>query len=205
MEEMTEKELSRVRLRFIDIIKSFFVEEPDAEKMSRWRGIFTSLASENINLHFDASVKECVAHLNNKNLSDLQDEYYKLFVDPFSERHVAITASFYKDGRHHGETLAQFRGLLVEAGVAKEDAVVETEDSIAVMLDILSRFIEQEAEGAQCARGYQTQLITEYLEPLVEEIYQALEADERAEFYASCGKFLKGYLDLERGLIMEVQ
>lgn len=204
MEEMTEQELSRVRLRFIDIIKSFFIEEPDAEKMSRWRGIFTSLATETINSHFDASVKECVAYLSNKSLSDLEDEYYKLFVDPFSERHIATTASFYKDGRHHGETLANFRGLLVEASIVKDEAVIETEDSIAVMLDILSRFIEQETEGVQCARGYQTQLITEYLEPLVENIYKVLEADERAEFYASCGKFLKGYLDLERGLIMEL-
>lgn len=204
MEEMTEKELSRVRLRFIDIIKSFFFEEPDAEKMSRWRGIFTSLANETINLHFDASVKECVNHLSSKSLSDLEDEYYNLFVDPFSDRHIATTASFYQDGRHHGETLAKFRGLLMEAGIAKEDTVIETEDSIAVMLDVLSRFIEQELEGTDCARGYQTQIITEYLEPLVENIYQALEADERADFYASCGKFLKGYLDLERGLIMEL-
>ena len=203
MEGMTEKELSRVRLRFIDLIKSFFFTEPDAEKMSRWRGIFASLAGEHINLQFDAAVTECVQHLNSKNLTDLEDEYYALFTDPFTPEHVAMSASFYIDGRHHGQTLADFRGLLAEAGIAKDKDVVETEDSLVVMLDCLARLIEDE-DSKDCARAYQTQLIAKYLEPLVDDICKVLDAHKAAYFYASCGKFLKGYLDLERGLIMEL-
>lgn len=203
MEAMTEKELSRVRLRFIDLIKSFFFTEPEAEKMSRWRGIFASLDGEHINLQFDAAVTECVQHLNDKNLKDLEDEYYALFTDPFTEEHVATSASFYIDGRHHGQTLADFRGLLAEAGLAKDKDVVETEDSLVIMLDSLARLIEEE-DSKDCARAYQTQLITKYLEPLVDDICKVLDAHNDASFYASCGKFLKGYLDLERGLIMEL-
>ena len=204
MDMMTEKELSRVRLRFIDVIKSFFFEEPDAEKMSRWRGIFASLHGTHINPLFDAAVADFCKLLTQHNLSDLQDEYYVLFTDPFNKRHIATTASYYVDGRHHGETLAQFRGLLAKADLMKDESVIDAEDSIAVMLDSLARLIEDEVAGSTTARDYQTQLVVEFLEPLVESVYQVLKEDDRADFYETCGLFLKGYLDLERGLIMEM-
>lgn len=204
MESMSEKEFYRVRLRFIDLIKSFFISEPDAEKMGRWRGIFASLASEHINPLFDGAVSSCCELLAHQNLKDLQDEFYGLFIDPFSEQLIATNASFYVDGRNHGATLAQFRGFLGEAGLVKEKNVIETEDSLVVMLDALARLIEEEDGGNLLSRELQTQLIGEFLEPLAERMYHALEADGRTKFYLSCGKFLKGYLDLERGLMMEV-
>ena len=204
MESMSEKDFYRVRLRFIDLIKSFFISEPDAEKMSRWRGIFTSLDAEHINPLFDGAVSTCRGLLAQQNLKDLQDEYYSLFVDPFSEQLIATNASFYIDGRNHGATLAKFRGFLGEAGLVKEKSVIETEDSLVVMLDSLARLIEEEDGGNHESREFQTRLIGEFLEPLVERMYHALEADGRTKFYVSCGKFLKGYLDLERGLMMEV-
>ena len=37
MDELNERELFRVRFRFLDLIKSFFALEPDSETMSRWR------------------------------------------------------------------------------------------------------------------------------------------------------------------------
>ncbi len=201
---MSEKELARIRMRFIDLIKSFFLTEPDAEKLSRWRGIFSSLSGERVNLQFDAAVTECSSHLAKKSLADLENEYYTLFVDPFVEGHIARNASFYIDGKHHGKTLAEFRGLLAEAGIAKEENVNEPEDTLVIVLDALVRLIEQGEDGKDCSRAYQTKLITEYLEPLAENICQALEKNAEADFYTSCGKFLKGYLDLERGLIMEL-
>ena len=202
--DAADKELFRVRLRFIDIIKSFFIAEPDAENMSRWRGIFTSLDGEQINPIFDTAVSECKAILTKKSLKELQEEYYDLFEDPFSENLIPTTASFYIDGRTHAQTLADFRGFLMVAGLEKDDSVIETEDSIVVMLDTLARLIEEEETGGEYSRVSQTTLISDFLEQLADNIYKRLEADERARFYASCGKFLKGYLDLERGLMLEV-
>lgn len=202
--DVTDKELFRVRLRFIDLIKSFFIAEPDAENMSRWRGIFTSLDGEQINPIFDTAVSECKEILAKKSLKELQEEYYNLFEDPFSENLIPTSASFYIDGRTHAQTLADFRGFLMVAGLEKDEAVIETEDSLVVMLDTLARLIEDEESGGEYSRVSQTTLISEFLELLTDNIYKRLEADDRAKFYASCGKFLKGYLDLERGLMMEV-
>ncbi len=203
--DAVDKELFRVRLRFIDIIKSFFIAEPDAEKMSRWRGIFTSLEGEQINPLFDAAVVECNEWLSSKSLQELQDEYYDLFEDPFSKNLIPMSASYYIDGRTHGQTLANFRGFLAEAGLVKEESVIETEDSVVVMLDLLARLIEIEEQGCVMSQAQQARLISEYLKTLVENVFEKLEADDRATYYASCGKFLKGYLELECDLMMEVQ
>ena len=200
-----DKELFRVRLRFIDLIKSFFISEPDAEKMSRWRGIFTSLDGEQINPIFDAAVVECKDLLSSQSLKELQDEYYDLFEDPFNKKLIPMSASFYIDGRTHAQTLADFRGFLMAAGLEKEDEVIEAEDSLVVMLDTLARLIEGEENGEESSRASQSTLISEFLGQLADNVYERLEADERAKFYASCGKFLKGYLDLERCLMMEIQ
>lgn len=204
MDEMNEKDLARIRIRFIDLVKSFFFSEPDAEKLSRWRGIFSSLDGERVNLQFDAAVVECSAHLAKKSLADLEAEFYTLFVDPFAEGHIARNASFYIDGRHHGKTLAEFRGLLAEAEIVKEEDVTDPEDTLVIVLDSLLRLIEMELDGKECARAFQTKLITEYLEPLATNISLALKNHPEADFYTSCSKFLRGYLDLERGLIMEI-
>ena len=56
MDEMNDNDLVRIRLRFIDLAKSFFVEEPDAEKMSRWRGTFSALTKEQVSPRFDSAV-----------------------------------------------------------------------------------------------------------------------------------------------------
>ncbi|MDX9897185.1 MAG: hypothetical protein RBS34_17185 [Desulfofustis sp.] len=34
------RDIIKTRLRFLDLIKSFFLEPPDAERLSRWRGMF---------------------------------------------------------------------------------------------------------------------------------------------------------------------
>ena len=204
MSEMTERELFRVRLRFFDLLKSFFVQEPDAEKMGRWRGTFTALAREQISPSIDSSIKKCNVLLNSKRLQNLQDEYYRLFVDPFGADKVNLTASYYLDGHNFGRTLVSLRSFLDEARLVKIAGVKESEDALVVMLDTLVSLVEQEKEtGSPEARAFQARLLDEYLIPFVQKFRIALEANENADFYYACCQFLSGYLDLEKGLSNE--
>lgn len=111
MEDFSDKEVFRVRLRFVDLIKSFFQAEPDAENMSRWRGTFAALAKEQVNPIFDGAVQDICRMLNEKNLIDIQNEYYELFTNPFSKNQINIMASYYLDGRSFGQTLVSLRGF----------------------------------------------------------------------------------------------
>lgn len=204
MNDTNERDIARVRLRFIDLIKSFFIEEPDAEKLSRWRGIFSALSAEKINPLLDSSVLRIIELLDSKGLQDIQDEHYVLFCDPFSQDLISLSASFYADGKSHGQTLANFRGFLAKAGVQKDDSVKDAEDTLPVMIDCLASLIEREKEGEQQARHLQDILVTDYLAPLANRLGRALQENEQAVFYEAFGRFVLGYTELDQALFEAV-
>lgn len=202
---MNERDVFRVRLRLLDLLKSLFVREPDAEKMARWRGVLSALAREQVNPMLDSAVQECARLLTTRGLDDLQGEYYRLFTDPFAKNQVHTTASWYLDGHSFGPTLVSLRAFLAEAGIAKLSGVREAEDSLVVMLDFLVSLIEEEKEsGSAQARQFQSRLIEHYLVPFLVRFRRAVEENEDAPFYGACSRFLCGYLELEKGLAAEM-
>jgi len=203
MDELNERDLLRVRLRFLDLSKSFFLGEPDAEKISRWRGTFSALVQEQVSPGFDRVVKELSDALSVKSLKELQDEYYNLFVDPFDGAPVNTNASFYFDGRSFGQSLVEIRGLLNDAGLQKDESVTDPEDSLVVMLDSFVSLVEEEKiNGGETVKQLQGRLLTEFLDPFSKNFCQALEGNQNADFFRLCGRFLNEYLDLERGLVI---
>ncbi len=202
MDELSKRDLFRVRLRFLDLCKSFFLGKPDGEKISRWRGTFSALALEPVSPVFDRVVKELSDALNVKSLKELQDEFYSLFVDPFDGDPVNTNASFYFDGRSFGQSLVSIRDLLNDAGIQKVDSVTEPEDSLVIMLDSFASLVEEEkTNGGEAVKGLQSRLLTEFLRPFSEKFCESLEKNQSAEFFAICGRFLNEYLDMERGLV----
>jgi TorA maturation chaperone TorD len=194
-----DKQLVRIRLRLLDLLKSFFAQEPDADRMSRWRGIFTALAENRINPELDEGVRQLRQMLETKKLEDLKDEYYALFVDPYNEQPVELNASHYLDGKSFGPSLVQYRQLLKEARLVKENDVTEPEDHLVLMLDALATLIE-EAETEE-TQEQQAKLITGFLQPMALAMKKQLSTNSQAGFYLSCTVFLNGYLDLEQGLL----
>lgn len=205
MDEMNDNDLVRIRLRFIDLAKSFFVEEPDAEKMSRWRGTFSALTKEQVSPRFDSAVQEISSALNVKNLKDLQDEYYQLFTDPFEGSQIESNASYYFNGRSYGEALVEIRELMKEAEIVKVDDVSDPEDSLVVMLDTFASLIEEEkTESTPKIKELQARLLEEFLEPFVEKFTAQLKDNKHCDFYYLCCRVLGGYLDLEKSLVVSV-
>ncbi len=202
MDELNERDLFRVRLRFLDLSKSFFQGKPDGEKISRWRGTFSALAKEPVSPGFDRVVKKLSEALNVKSLKELQDEFYTLFIDPFDGDPVNTNASFYFDGRSFGQSLVEIRGLLDEAGLRKVNTVTEPEDSLIVMLDSFLSLVEEEkTNGGETVKQLQSRLVSEFLYPFSEKFCDALEKNQSADFFSICGRFLNEYLDLEKGLV----
>lgn len=205
MDELNERDLFRVRFRFLDLIKSFFVAEPDSETMSRWRGTFSALAMEQVSPSFDNAVKEMSQALNDKTLKELQEEYYKLFVNPFGGRLVETTASYYFNGRSYDQALVDIRSLMNEAGVQKDEGVTEPEDSLIVMLDTFASLVEEEkAGGGEIVRKLQGKLLEDFLEPFTAKFTATLKENEHADFYFLCCRILGGYLDLEKSLVVSL-
>lgn len=202
MNSISDTHLRRVRLRFLDLLKSFFIQEPDAERLSRWRGTFAALAKEQVSISLDQAIIDIVKLLAQRSLESIREEFYQLFINPYGDGIIETTLSAYVDGHNYGASLAEIRGFLQVAQIAKKRSIVETEDSLVLMLDLLATLIEEE-HGEQ-SRHHQDELLTNFLLPFANQFNKTLKEDKRADFYAACSAFLLAYLELETGLITEV-
>lgn len=201
MSDIDDKDVLRVRLRFLDLLKSFFDEAPDAEKLSRWRGVFSSLATESITPGLDASINRLRVLLDEKNLQSLQDEFYELFVNPYSDHTINTTGSFYRDGKNYGPSLVAFRQFLIDQDLIKDEESMENDDSLLLMLDFLHTLVEQEKTDPGGARGQQATFLEDFLLPAARSIEKSARQNDEAVFYEECLIFLNNYLDLEKGLL----
>ncbi len=203
--ELSDRDLLLVRLRFLDLLKSFFQHQPDAQKISRWRGIFTALSMEHVNLQLDATIRELGEKLDTKDLQELKDEYYTLFIDPYSKNLLHVNASYYLDGKSFGPSLASYRQFLKDAQLIKDTTNTEPEDSLLLMLDALYTLIEEEKKGNERARDMEDHLLQQFLLPTVKHLNEAIAENEAADFFKSCIAFLDGYFELEQGLLTDTE
>jgi TorA maturation chaperone TorD len=199
MKELNDKDLILVRLRFIDLMKSFFISQPDAERLSRWRGTFAALIKDQVSPEIDSAARELNDQLTSKKLEDLQDEYYALFTDPFSENHLNMMASHYIDGRNYGNTLIDLRQFLHDTDIQVDNALNDSEDSLLVMLDILATLVEQEKNGEDTLFK-QSELVNNFLLPVIGHLSKSAVENQSAHFFDGCIRFCKGYLNLEKSL-----
>lgn len=199
----TDRDLCRVRLRFLDLLKSFFQDEPDAERLSRWRGIFAAIDKEQINQHLDRTIRELGETLSCKSLQEIKDEHYTLFVDPYSKELLPLNAAYYLDGKSFGPSLANFREILKQGQLIKDSTITDPEDSLPIMLDTLITLINEEQKGSLQTRELQDQLLLQFLIPTTKQIYTRISTNSEAGFYQKCIAFLDAYLELEEGLLEE--
>ena len=203
--QLSDRDLTLVRLRFIDLLKSFFQQEPDAEIMSRWRGIFAALVKERINPQMDAAVLGLNTMLATQNLQDIQSEYYALFTDPYSKHLLPLNASYYLDGKSFGPSLVNYRELLKTAQLIKNDDITDPEDSLLLMLDALATMIETKKQDDTQPRKLQEELVLEFLIPTAGKLATKIKNNPKADFYQYCIGFLCGYLELEEGISCEIE
>lgn len=199
--DLSDRDLCRVRLRFLDLLKSFFQDEPDAELLSRWRGFFAALDKEHINHHLDTSIHELGTTLAAKSLQEIRDEHHSLFVDPYSKQLLPLNAAYYLDGKSYGPSLAAFREIMKQAQLVKESTFTDPEDSLPIMLDALISLISEEKRGTVATRNIQDQLLLHFLIPTTKQIRERISKDTNAQFYTQCINFLDAYLELEQGLL----
>jgi len=200
MNELSNRELNRVRLRFFDLSKSFFMAEPDAETMSRWRGIITALDKEVISPSIDQAVQLLGRMLSEINLEQIQQEFNTLFVDPFSKHTIDMAASCYIDGHRYGQTLVEFREFLKQADIGKYQNITDSEDSLVLMLDVMVTLIEENEKEGRENSELQEVLLAKFLIPMSTHFSSRLHENTVARFYCGCADFITAYLDLEKGL-----
>jgi TorA maturation chaperone TorD len=195
-----ERALNRSRLRLVDLLKSFFLAEPDAEILARWRGMISALMSENITPAFDQAVRDLHQALARASRQEIAGEFYALFTDPFSPDLALTTASAFLDGHGFGPTLVRYRDFLGRAGIALAEEIRDPDDSLVLMLDALATLIEAEKNG-ESSQELQSELVHQFLAPVSARFRNHLEQNEQARFYRLCARLLHAYMDMEKELL----
>jgi len=109
---------------------------------------------------------------------------------------VYLFGSHYLSGFLNEKPLARLRDDLAGLGLARDEAMPETEDHIAYLCEVMRYLIAgDDAAVANLAR--QGEFFAVHLQPWVPALCDALAAHPRARFYASLAGFTRAFASVE--------
>ncbi len=195
------QEVNAVRTFFYEIIRNSFYGEPDETYFKMIKDFVENIKNnndfDNEKLAFLINSFESV--FNKYKFNDLKEEYYALFVDPFSDNLVNKNASHYFENKNFGKTLAEVREFIWNLKVTKDESFKEPEDSIAFMSDFMIYLINDEENEDNLET--QKEFFKGFIEPLYIKFSETLKANSKAVFYACIALLMDYFLDLEKGYL----
>ncbi len=198
---MENIEVNSVRLFFYEIIKNAFYKEPDEKFFGVIKDFIDNLKKNNDfdseNLNFILNSFDTV--FERLDFDDIKEEYYALFIDPFSENLVNKNASHYFENKNYGKTLAEIREFIWNLKTEKDESFKEPEDSVSFVSDFMMYLIS--IEETEDTINYQREFFKDIIEPLYSSISETLKANSKAVFYACIALLMDYFSDLEKGYL----
>ena len=132
-----------------------------------------------------------------RELSDQQvaDEYDALF-GGVGKPEVYLFGSFYLSGFLNEKPLAALRGDLAALGLARDEAMPETEDHFACVCEVMRYLIAgDDVEVANLTQ--QQKFFSTHVQPWVPAMCDAITAHPKARFYAALAAFTAAFISVE--------
>jgi len=109
---------------------------------------------------------------------------------------VYLFGSHYLSGFLNEKPLARLRETLAALGLARDEAMSETEDHIAYVCEVMRYLIAgDDAAVANLAR--QRDFFAEHIQPWVGALCDAIAAHPKAKFYARLADFTRSFMNVE--------
>jgi TorA maturation chaperone TorD len=125
----------------------------------------------------------------------IAEEYTTLF-GGVGKPEVYLFGSFYLSGFLNEKPLAALRGNLAELGLARDDAMSETEDHVAYLLEVM-RYLIAGDDVAVSNLTRQQAFFSTHLQPWVLRMCDALQAHPQARFYAAVAALTRAFVAVE--------
>lgn len=122
-------------------------------------------------------------------------EYTQLF-GGVGKPEVSLFGSYHLSGFLNEKPLATLRGDLAELGLARDEAMSETEDHIAYLCEVM-RYLIAGDDGAVSTLGHQQTFFRAHLQPWVSRLCEALQAHPQARFYAAVAALTQAFMAVE--------
>src|SRR5439155_23502773 len=109
---------------------------------------------------------------------------------------VYLYGSHYLSGFLNEQPLAALRTAIAALGLARDDAMPETEDHVAYLCEVM-RYLIAGDDVAVANLTRQQEFFAEHLQPWVGAMCDAIAAHPRARFYAQLATFTRAFTGVE--------
>lgn len=127
--------------------------------------------------------------------AELAVEYADLF-GGVGKPEVYLFASHYLSGFLNDQALVRVRGDLARLGLARDEAMPETEDHIACLCEVM-RYLIAGDDAAVSNLARQREFFAAHLQPWVNELCDAVAAHPKARFHAALAGFTRAFMSVE--------
>ena len=139
--------------------------------------------------------RELVAASRRFSDSEIQSEYNALF-GGVGKPEIYLFGSHYLSGFLNEKPLALLRTDLARLGLARDDAMSETEDHIAYLCEVM-RYLIASDDVAVANLTAQRQFFSDHMQPWVSQLCDAMNSNPKARFYAALSGFTRSFLSVE--------
>ena len=139
--------------------------------------------------------RELVAVSRRLSDGDIRSEYNALF-GGVGKPEVYLFGSHYLSGFLNEKPLALLRTDLARLGLARDEAMSETEDHIAYLCEVM-RYLIAADDVAVANLTAQRKFFGDHLQPWVLQLCDAMDANPKARFYAALSGFTRSFLSVE--------
>ena len=141
------------------------------------------------------SFSELVAASRRLTLDAVREEYAALF-EAIGKPEVFLYASYFVAGTLNEKPLVTLRDALRALGLERDPMIVETEDHIACLCEVM-RYLIAGGEFAAESLATQRHFFDTQLRPWADDLWDALAAHPKADFYRAVAAFARDVFSVE--------
>jgi TorA maturation chaperone TorD len=185
----------RGRADFYALLSRLFYAPPDGTLLRALAGS-DEMISEAEGAGLVLAWHDVIAASTLAEIDAVREEYDELFVGT-GKAAITLYGAAYARGPSAEKPLVTLREDLVALGLARREAVGEPEDHFSALCDVMRFLIAGDAQVPAMALDRQRKFFHTHMESWYRRLADAIEANERANFYRPVGKFMRAFLELE--------
>ncbi len=181
------------RAEVYGLLAALYYAAPSAELHENLRVAVTEAPAAGALL--ESSWRDLVAAAREMSLADIRQEYDALF-GGVGKPEVYLFGSHYLSGFLNEKPLASLRDDIAALGLARDDAMSETEDHVAYVCEVM-RYLIAGDDVAVANLTRQREFFTRHVQAWVPALCEALAAHPKARFYRALGAFTGSFVSVE--------
>jgi TorA maturation chaperone TorD len=181
------------RAEIYGLLAQLFYAAPPPELLAALRVAVTDAPAQGAFL--EEPWRELVGSARAMTDAEIAQEYDALF-GGVGKPEVYLFGSHYLAGFLNEKPLARLRTALAGLGLARDEAMPETEDHVAYLCEVM-RYLIAGDDVAVANLTRQQAFFAEHLQPWVLQMCDALAAHPQARFYAVLADFTKAFVQVE--------